>query len=122
MQNITFATSLAAGAAEKMAWLTSDHLRVSTLDFLLGPTPLDHLYTKANEPSSLCPYLRIGIVVKWHFWTKITQNVFPLYSDRFVYLLSIKFTFIAVTYLVFHYFVGICKNCIFPIFYVILLV
>ena len=50
------------------------------------------------------------------FLDKITQNVFPLYSDRFVYLLSIKFTFIAVTYLVFKYFVGICKNCIFQIF------
>ena len=28
-----------------------------------------------------------------------TQNVFPLYSDIFVCLLSIKFTFITVTYL-----------------------
>ena len=27
------------------------------------------------------------------------ETVFPLYSDSFVYLLSIKFTFIAITYL-----------------------
>ena len=50
------AVHFAEGAARRMA--KSDHLRGSTLDLLLGFTPLDHSPTKANGcdlPSTICP-------------------------------------------------------------------
>ena len=48
-QSSTFGTSPAAGTAGRMARLTSDRLRGSTPDILLGFTPLDRLPTKVNE-------------------------------------------------------------------------
>ena len=43
--------------------------------------------------------LKCSVAGEMAFCEKNTQNVFPLYSVSFVYLLSIKFTFITITYL-----------------------
>ena len=56
--------------------------------------------------------------MKWHFFLNI-KNVFPLYSDSFVNLLSIKFTFMdkaclfQVINLVFQSLTGVCKKICF---------
>ena len=62
MHSSTVGTSSAAGAARRVAKFTSDLLRGSTLDFILGFTPSDHLPTKSSEcdlSSTICLYLGI---------------------------------------------------------------